>query len=148
MEIIDYRNQYLNDNKATATTLALGKKCTRYNVIKYYNDHFVKDGYRVINMTRKPKPPLILFDKQGRMIAVEVEKTKNKIMDRMTKIKDKYYNMGFDIIIVLHYSLDKTILSKLKGNQLDIIIKKIEGKKRYLNKINSLKIIKKDLTKR
>lgn len=140
MIIINYRDNYLKDNKATATTLALGIKCTRYNVIKYYNDHFIKDGYRVINTLKKPKPPLILIDNQGRLIAVEIEKTKNKIMDRVAKVKDRYSDMGFDIIIVLHYSLDKTILTKLKGGQIDVILKKIEQKKKYLKQINSYSI--------
>lgn len=140
MIIIDYRNDYLKDNKATATTLALGKKCTRYNVIKYYHNYFLKYGYRVINTLKKPHPPLILSGNDGRLVAVEIEKTKEAINRRLEIVKDVYQEARFSALIILHYSLDKTILTKLKGGQIDVILKKIEQKKRYLKQINSYRI--------
>jgi len=141
MKIISYRKEYINDKNAISIVMSLGEKCTRYNLIKYYDKHFIKEGYKVINTTLKPYPSLILM-KDNKLIAVEIEKTKKASYNRLLKVHKVYKDIGFDYLIYIYYTLHKNVLLNLNDDQLNNMIKKLENKKLYYDTKKRIGMIK------
>lgn len=142
MKILNYRDKYLNDKEATSIVVSLGEKCTRYNLIDYYEKHF-KEKYKVINTTTKPHPPLILISKDDKyLIAVEIEKTKKAIKDRLINVYKKYKDTGFDCVLIIYYTVFKNIFLNLNKDQLELMINKLENKKLYYDTKKRIGMVK------